>query len=89
MSPVRFETRPLKVPDKYYLWMNLTAREKEVALLIARYKSNPEIAQELGISPHTVANHLQHIYGKLELNSRIELASAVSDIVAYSDDAPT
>jgi DNA-binding CsgD family transcriptional regulator len=48
----------------------LSARELEVLRLVARGKSNREIAGELVISEHTVARHLQNIYGKLRLSSR-------------------
>jgi len=48
----------------------LSLRELEVLRLVARGKSNREIAEALVISEHTVARHLQNIYGKLRLPSR-------------------
>jgi ATP/maltotriose-dependent transcriptional regulator MalT len=48
----------------------LSGREVEVLRLVARGKSNREIAAELVISEHTVARHLQNIYTKLRLPSR-------------------
>jgi DNA-binding CsgD family transcriptional regulator len=48
----------------------LSPRELEVLRLVARGKSNLEIAEALVISEHTVARHLQNIYGKLRLPSR-------------------
>src|SRR5262249_3299961 len=48
----------------------LSRREIEVLRLVAKGKSNREIAAELVISEHTVARHLQNIYGKLRLQSR-------------------
>ena len=48
----------------------LSHREIEVLRLVARGKSNREIAAELVISEHTVARHLQNIYTKLRLPSR-------------------
>ncbi len=87
VAPLHFETRrPPAVPDKYYLWMNLTAREKEIAHLVAQGKRNPAIAQELFISPYTVANHLRHIFGKLEINSRRQLTEVLREIDAYDGD---
>ncbi|WP_290057694.1 helix-turn-helix transcriptional regulator [Amycolatopsis solani] len=51
----------------------LTARELEVARLVARAATDREIARRLGISPRTVQKHLQQIYRKLGLASRTEL----------------
>jgi DNA-binding CsgD family transcriptional regulator/tetratricopeptide (TPR) repeat protein len=48
----------------------LTARELEVLRLIAGGKSNREIASALVISEHTVARHVQNIFGKLGVPSR-------------------
>jgi ATP/maltotriose-dependent transcriptional regulator MalT len=48
----------------------LSRRELEVLRLVAKGKSNREIASALVISEHTVARHLQNIYAKLGLSSR-------------------
>jgi DNA-binding NarL/FixJ family response regulator len=48
----------------------LTDREREVLDLIARGRKNTAIAAELPRSPHTVDNHIRHIYEKLQVNSR-------------------
>jgi ATP/maltotriose-dependent transcriptional regulator MalT len=48
----------------------LSDRELEVLRLVAAGKSNREIAATLVLSEHTVARHLQNIYGKLGLPSR-------------------
>jgi predicted ATPase/DNA-binding CsgD family transcriptional regulator len=53
----------------------LTAREQEVALLVGRGLTNRQIAQELSISEHTVANHVRKILKKLGLRSRIQISS--------------
>ncbi len=49
---------------------DLTDREVEVLRLLARGKSNKEIASALGISPRTAQHHVIHIYQKIERNSR-------------------
>ena len=49
---------------------SLTARELEVLGLLARGRSNKEIARLLSISPKTAANHVEHIYAKLTVGSR-------------------
>jgi DNA-binding CsgD family transcriptional regulator len=48
----------------------LTAREAEVLRLVASGKTNRDIAVELVISEHTVARHVQNIFGKLNVSSR-------------------
>ncbi len=51
---------------------SLSAREKEVFLLVASGLSNREIAQRLCLSVRTVGNHVTAIYQKLRLNKRAE-----------------
>ena len=48
----------------------LTAREVEVLRLLARGLSNKEIAVALFISAKTVANHVEHIYAKIDASTR-------------------
>jgi ATP/maltotriose-dependent transcriptional regulator MalT len=48
----------------------LTARELQVLRLVAAGKSNHTIADELFISEHTVARHVQNIFAKLNVSSR-------------------
>jgi HD-GYP domain-containing protein (c-di-GMP phosphodiesterase class II) len=48
----------------------LTRREVEVLRLLARGLSNKEIARRLVISPKTVANHVEHIYAKIDASTR-------------------
>ncbi len=52
----------------------LTAREREIASLIAHGKSNREIADELIISENTAERHVANILAKLSLNSRTQIA---------------
>ncbi len=54
-------------------WHALTPREREIAELVAAGKRNSEIAEELVLSERTVANHLRHIYEKLDVRNRAEL----------------
>lgn len=53
----------------------LTAREIEVLRSVASGQSNSEIAAALVISEHTVARHLQNIFGKLGVSSRTAAAA--------------
>jgi DNA-binding CsgD family transcriptional regulator len=56
-------------------WESLTGTEHKVVGLVAQRLSNPEVAERLFISRHTVESHLKHIYRKLGLSSRRELAA--------------
>ena len=58
----------------------LTPRETELLQAFSSGKSYKEAARSLGISPHTVGNHVKSIYRKLEVNSRIEAISAAGMI---------
>ena len=69
-------------PENVVAACGLTLRQAEVALLIARGLSNPEVARELGISPFTARNHAESIYARLRLESRWQLARALADAVA-------
>ena len=53
----------------------LTAREREIAALIARGLSNRGIADELVISPATAARHVANIFTKLGFSSRAQVAA--------------
>ena len=52
----------------------MTAREREVALLLARGLSNRQIAAALVIAEGTVNIHVSHILAKLECSSRAQVA---------------
>ena len=54
---------------------DLTRREQEIALLVARGLTNRQISKELAISEHTAANHVAKIFKKLGLRSRTQIAS--------------
>ena len=48
---------------------SLTAREREVLLLIAGGRSNQEIGADLGISLDTVKSHVKHVFTKLAVSA--------------------
>lgn len=49
----------------------LTAREIEIVSLVCSAQTDKQIARLLTISLHTVTNHLEHIYDKLEISSQV------------------
>lgn len=61
-------------------WHPLTARELEVARLIAVGRTNAEIGEELGIAPKTASAHVEHILAKLGAARRTEIATWVASI---------
>ena len=58
---------------------NLTHREEEVVVLVARGLTNRQISRELGISERTAGNHIAKIFKKLGLHSRTQIASWASE----------
>ena len=50
----------------------LSAREQEVLKLIAKGAKTKSVALQLGISPSTVNNHVQHVLGKLGASNRLD-----------------
>ncbi len=65
---------------------NLTDREKEVFLLLARGRGSQSISNELTISLYTTRAHTRNIYSKLDVHSRQELIDATE---AYCANTPT
>jgi DNA-binding CsgD family transcriptional regulator len=58
-------------------WASLTPTELSVVKLVAEGLSNQQVAERLFIAPRTVGTHLTHVYAKLGLSTRTELAVAV------------
>ena len=55
-------------------WPELTTSELAVVRLVVRGATDREVAQRLYISAHTVNSHLRHVFAKLGIRSRVELA---------------
>lgn len=71
VDATRVEARP-KRPT--FGWESLTPMELAVTEHVATGLSNPEIGRELYISRRTVESHLAHIFRKLDMSSRVQLA---------------
>ena len=66
----------------------LTASELRVARLAAQGLTNREIAQSLFITTKTASTHLSHIYRKLEISRRGQLAEALAGQIADPSENP-
>jgi DNA-binding CsgD family transcriptional regulator len=61
-------------PRSSRAWPDLTESEFAVASLVAQGATNRETAERLFLSPYTVNSHLRHVFAKLGIRSRVELA---------------
>lgn len=61
-----------KMASQNKLTESLTARENEILNLLAKGQMNKEVAVKLEISNGTVRKHIQNIYEKLHVNTRVE-----------------
>lgn len=90
---VLFTTEPLtphRATPREALRMRflVTPREAEVAELIAAGLSTKEIADRLGISIHTARRHSEHLFSKLGLRRRAEVAALIARL-GQNDSSPT
>ena len=63
----------------------LTERELDVLVLLAERLSNKEIAQKMVLSQHTVRNHLANIFGKLQVQNRVDAVKRARGLGLLSD----
>jgi DNA-binding CsgD family transcriptional regulator len=59
-------------------WGSLSPTESKVAGVIAEGMSNPQIADRMFLSKRTTETHVSHIFGRLGLRSRVEIAREAS-----------
>jgi DNA-binding CsgD family transcriptional regulator len=59
-------------------WQSLTPTERTVAALVADGLTNPQIGERLFISRRTVQTHLAHVFAKLGISARAQLAAQVA-----------
>jgi DNA-binding CsgD family transcriptional regulator len=71
---------PAQAPDLVpllALGYRLTQREQEVLRFLARGSTTAEMTRQLGISPHTVRDHVKSLFGKVGVRSRAELVARI------------
>lgn len=62
-------------------WASLTETERRVVRLVAGGATNRQVARTLFLSPHTVSTHVRHVFAKLDINSRVQLANLAHSFV--------
>ena len=67
-------------PQSNTLVESLTARERDVLLLLLEGASNQEIASKLVLSMNTVKKHVFNIYGKLNVRSRVQIIAKAREL---------
>jgi DNA-binding CsgD family transcriptional regulator len=71
--------RPAAAPAGPTQWPELTDSEAAVVGLVATGATNREVAEQLYLSPHTVNAHLRHVFTKLGIRSRVDLARLAAE----------
>ena len=77
---ILIQGRELKELNLLRIEYKLTGRESEIINLLLNGRSNREIADNLGITMNTIKRHINNIYNKLTVNSKIELLNLMRDM---------
>jgi DNA-binding NarL/FixJ family response regulator len=70
-------------------WDSLTDTERRIADLVAEGLSNRQVATQVFLSTHTVAFHLRHVFWKLGVTSRVQLARISAERAAADNGEPS
>ena len=60
-------------------WASLTDTERRIVELVAQGLCNRQVAGQMFLSSHTVAFHLRHVFWKLDVSSRVQLARLAAE----------
>jgi DNA-binding NarL/FixJ family response regulator len=82
-------TRPTPRRAAKQAFDGLTAREREVAMLIVQGRSNREIGEEMVVSERTVEKHVENILARLSFSPRAQIAAWAVEkaLIARAQDA--
>jgi DNA-binding NarL/FixJ family response regulator len=75
--------RPKSVEETEVGWRELSFRERQIVLLVREAKANKEIAAELCLTEGTIKEYLHHVFRKLGVKNRTELALRGDAQLAY------
>ncbi len=75
VAPAQVESPASKSPASV-----LTRRQREIVAQLLSGRPPKDVARSLGISVHTVRNHIKDIYSKLRVRSRVELMLMLDDL---------
>jgi DNA-binding CsgD family transcriptional regulator len=67
----------LRLQSRRAATRTLTARQRELLLLVAAGQANTVIARQVGLSPSTVRKHLENAFARLEVSSRTEAVAKI------------
>jgi len=59
--------------DLYDRWFSLSTREQDVTYFACEGYTNREIAVKLGVAERTVKSYLEHVFFKMNVNSKVDL----------------
>ena len=79
-ASVRLST-PGRIHESKKTFITYTNREREICALLCEGKSNPRIAHQLQVSERTVRFHLENLFRKCQVSSRLQLAQYTSDLL--------
>jgi DNA-binding CsgD family transcriptional regulator len=82
VAPVALHAALLPEVSELIQRFRLTAREAEVAMLLAQRRTNKEIARALAVTTHTAKRHTERVLGKLGINSRRHVVAAITSRTA-------